>query len=239
MKKALMLLGALGAFTAGGFGQSLVAHWDLDANDYWLPPNVHKYGPGTIFEYDENHFEECVDVEMTTNTCWSTRAWGSEHTPDYHCFGRFSSDFNAHKYVSWKVTFTGDAMGELTSFNFDIRNYDGSVNAFQLAWYSDGQLVGSENGTFGDSWKDVTVDLGGQGLDSNFGEEDEYEFRLVAYESSTSSKKKKKKSKSLNYGRIGLDNIRIHGDGVKCIPEPGTAMLGLLGLLPFILRRRR
>jgi MYXO-CTERM domain-containing protein len=39
--------------------------------------------------------------------------------------------------------------------------------------------------------------------------------------------------------RIGLDNISIYGDHVACIPEPGAALLGLMALVPLVLRRRR
>ena len=39
--------------------------------------------------------------------------------------------------------------------------------------------------------------------------------------------------------RIGLDNISIYGDHVACIPEPRTALLGLLALIPLAMRRRR
>lgn len=222
------------ALAVPAFAQTsgVLAHWDF----------VDGTQGSATFAAEDNGID-CVTPHNITkyglNYSWSTADSedGSKYGAD--CFGRW--DYG--DYVAFAVTFANDAVGSVGKINFDIANYNNQYDPthYAVKVYNNGSFQGYANGwtaitavatsnSSGQPWSasaDQTLDVSLFNLNSTNGSDDTFEFRIIT------------KGATGSTGRIALDNIRVIGHVVDCVPEPSSsALMGLAGLAMLIRRKR-
>lgn len=222
MKKLFLITPLLIAVPASG--QSLLAHWDFDDGT----------NSSASFNPEENS-HPCVTPHTATRSglSWSGFTQDSEDgsSNGANCFGSWDSG----DFVSFKVTADNNAVGSLSSFDFDITNYNhpNDPTSYRLTVYENNVLLpgltvvnGITTGVAGsDPWTSNFSESLALSLNTTAGSTDMWEFRIEALGGSSS-------------GRITLDNVRVFGD-ITCIPEPSSTLMCLVASLALFNRRRR